>query len=401
MLVKKILVLTETKIAFKTSLAASISLMIGLNYTRFLDRPDTLVSGLWCVMASIVVMQAHLGGTYKAAWARFLGVLIGSTTGSILVDLIGSGSISLGISVFFTIVLCSLMNIKDSFRIAGLSAAIVIIMGGLQPSINPWLFSFYRFLDSCIGILVAVIIARVLWPEKAIENTRKNSSKTLNLLSKYFRLSVELEVENQGHAALLQSLYTEIIRLLGENRDYSKEAEIELFDDVLLKEHWALIRDQLELIFESVDNLKNARKEILSKILDDGLANRLSDVVDKTDIAFQIVEKMILSDNPKPDASASNQEIGVLSDQEEAVQTQADDGSKDGTNLSPSLASARLNESLRHLNVELLRFRATRATRKFNLEDVESFFVFFYNLRSVAEVLMKMEWQIKRLSEMQ
>lgn len=361
--IKKILSATEAKIACKTGVAASISLIIGLSYSHVFDRPDTLVSGLWCVMASIVVMQAHLGGTYKAAWIRFLGVVIGSTAGAILIDFMGTGPVSLGISVFLTIVLCALLNIKDSFRIAGLSTAIIIIMGGRQPAINPWLFSFYRFLDSCVGILVAVLVARLLWPEKAIENIRKNISKTLNLLSKYFRLSVHLEPESQRHEEISSSLSEEILTLLEENRDYSGEAKIELFDNVSLREHWYLITDQSEIIFESVNNLKHLPKEMLSKILDDGLANQLTDVIDKIEITFQSLEKIVASETAIADPTG-------------------------------------LDESIKKLNEELLRFRATRTTRKFNLEDVETYFVFFYGLRSIAEALIKMERQIKELSKM-
>lgn len=359
---KKITAATEAKIAFKTGLAASISLIIGVSYTQILERPDTLVSGLWCVMASIVVMQAHLGGTYRAAWIRFLGVLIGSTAGAFLINLIGPGPISLGISVFLTIVLCALLNIKDSFRIAGLSTAVIIIMGGLHPLTNPWLFSFYRFLDSCIGILIAVIIARLIWPEKAIENIRQNIAKTLNLLSRYFRIAAELEADNKGHEELSSSLFAEIIGFLEENHNYSKEAEIELFDNISLREHWMLVTDQLEIIFESVDSLKNVHKEILTKILDDSLAHQLTKVVEEIELSFQSLEKMIKSEN-----------------------------------LSKTLVN--LEDSLKLLNNELLRFRATRITRKFNLEDVESFFVFFFSLRSIGEALIKMESQINKLLE--
>lgn len=361
--IKNILSATEAKIAFKTGLAASISLIIGMSYTKILDRPDTLVSGLWSAMASIVVMQANLGGTYKAAWTRFLGVLVGSIAGAIFIDMLGPGPISLGISVFLTIVLCSLLNIKDSFRIAGLSTAVIIIMGGLKSDIDPWLFSFYRFIDSLTGIIVALAVARMLWPEKAIENLRKNIAKTLALLNKYFRMAVDLEPEVPGHTDLSFSLFGEIISLLDENRDYKKESEVELFDEPLLREHWELITNQLETVFEAVDNLKHVHKETISKIIDDSLSTELNSFVDKIDLAFQSLEQMILS---KP-------QIFDLST---------------------------LNQSISSLNAELLRFRGTRTTRKFNLEDVESFFVFFYSLRAIAEALVKMEDQINQLSQM-
>lgn len=360
--IKNILNATEAKIALKTALAASLSLLVGVSYTKFLNRPDTLVTGLWCVMASIVVMQANLGGTYKAAWVRFLGVLIGSIAGAIFIDVIGSGPMSLGVSVFLTIVLCSLLNIKDSFRIAALSAALIIIWGGLKTDLNPWLFSFYRFLDSLIGILIALVVARSIWPEKAIENLRENMSQTLSLLNKYFRMAVDLEPETPGHTDLSFSLLGEIISLLDENREYRNEADIELFDEPVMREHWTLITDQLETVFESVDNLKHVHKDTISKIIDDGLSNQLNNFIDKVDLAFQTLRQLVHSENTT-------------------------------TNLSA------LSQSILDLNAELLRFRGTRITRKFSLEDVESFFVFFYSLRTIAEALIKMEAQLRQLSK--
>lgn len=352
--IKQLFAATEAKIAFKTGLAASISLIVGLSYSKVFDRPDLFVSGLWCVMASIVVIQTHLGGTYQAAWVRFLGVLIGTIAGAIFIHLVGSGPVSLGISIFLTIVICALFNIKASFRIAALSTAIIIIMGKQHPIVDPWLFGFYRFLDSCIGIVVAVIVAHLVWPDKAIEDIQLNIKKTLNLLSKYFRLAVNLETKSPTHREITTSLFEEIYDLLAENEDYNKEAAIELFYDTPLKEHWTLISDQLERIFESVDLLEYVPKETLSKVFDDGLATQLSVVVEKTDQAFQSLEKQLDREESSADLSG-------------------------------------LSQSLQQLNDELLRFRATRATRKFNMEDVESFYVFFYNLRNIGEALIKME----------
>lgn len=361
--IKKILTATEVKIAIKTGLAASISLAIGLSYTQLFDRPDTLVSGLWCVLASIVVMQANLGGTYKAAWIRFLGVLVGSLAGATLIHYMGSGVISLGISVFLTIILCALLNIKDSFRIAALSTALIVIMGGARPEINSWIFGVFRFLDSCVGIIVSLTVARWLWPEKAIEKIRMNIAKILNLLNKYFYMAVEIDTETYGHTENSFAFFSEIVELLNENRDHRKEAEVELYDEPALREHWTLITDQLETTFDAVDSLKNVHKETLSMILDDALAAELSNFIKKIDNAFQTLERMIEGEN-----------IDKL----------------DG-----------LSEAIQSLSIELKRFRATRATRKFNIEDVESFFVFFYSLRSIAEELIKMESQIKMLAELQ
>lgn len=357
---KKFLGLTEAKQAFKTGLAASISLVLGLSFADVFERPDSLVSGLWCVMASIVVMQANLGGTYNAALIRFLGVVVGSIAGAIFINAIGSDPISLGISVFCTIVICSLLNIKDSFRIAGLSTAVIIILGSHHPAISPWLFSFYRFLDSCIGIFVALIVSRLIWPAKAVEDIRKNMAKILNTMSKYYLLSTSLEPDAAGLSKTMEAHFVEIDDLLQENRDNRKAAELELFDAPPKKEYWILLSDQLEIIFDAVNSMRHVHKETLSKIFDDPLAKCVDDVIDKTNLAFQEIERIMRRDISK--------------------------ASFEG-----------LDAALKTMAAELSRFRGTRTTRKFNLEDVESFYVYFYSLRTIGESIIKMNQQINEL----
>lgn len=357
---RKILGFTGAKLAFKTGLAASLSLILGLAFGKTLDRPDILVSGLWCVLASIVVMQAHLGGTYHAAWIRFLGVIVGSIAGGVFLNWMEDTPFRLGVSVFCTLVICAILNLRDSFRIAGLSTAIIVVIGGLHPEINPWMFALYRFIDSCIGIFVAVFVARIIWPEKAVETIRLNIIKSLDLLGKYYRLVTNPEPENQLHMQAADSLLVEIAELLQENQDLKMTAEMELFTNQPKRERWALLTDQLDEILESIIAARNVRKDTLSKIFDDTLANQVADAIDKTDLAFQDLAKMMSLE-------------------------------------SRTISFDALKSSLKMLNEELLRFRATRATRKFNIEDVESFFVFFYSLRSIGEAIIKMGDHVKEL----
>lgn len=353
----------EVKLAAKTGIAASLALFLGVAFSNIFDRPDVLVSGLWCVMASIVVLQAQLGGTYKAAWVRFFGVLVGSIVGSLFISYWNiDNPIYLGVGIFFTIIICSLLSLKDSFRIGALSTAVIIILGSHHPEVNPWIFGFFRFVDSCIGIIVAVFVAHVIWPERASENLRLNLMKTLTMIGKYYRLAITLEPENENNVQEKadEELFIEIQDLLHENRLYLEESKLEVLSRPPAPEDWTLIVSQLETMFESVAALKNVHKETLIKIFDDSLSEQISNVVDKTDMGFQELHKMLKSQK-KP------------------------------------LHSAELEEALTSLNQDLLRFRGTRTTRKFNLEDVESFFVFFYRLRAIGESVYKMEQYLQKL----
>lgn len=351
---KRFLAFAEIKLAFKTGLAASVSLALGLIFAEFFDRPDILVSGLWCVLASIVVMQANLGGTYNSAWIRFLGVFVGSIAGAIFINTIGSDTISLGISVFCTIVICAVLGLKESFRIAGLSTAIIIILGSHHPTISPWLFSLYRFVDSCIGILVALFVSRFIWPAKAVEDIKRNIAKILNLLGGYYLTATSLETEPSSLSQTVTTYFNDIDDLLQENRENRKAAELELFDDPLKMEHWTLLSDQLEVIFESINSVYNANKETLSKIFDDGLAKASQDLIDQTAAALKSMEAAILTDNNKVNFD-------------------------------------NLKASMDGVAMELARFRSTRTTRKFNIQDVESFYFYFYSLRTIAETTLKIK----------
>ncbi len=343
----------EGKIALKTAIAAGLSLILGIAFSQIFDRPEHLVNGLWSVVSAIVVMQAHLGGTYQAAWVRFLGVLVGSIAGGVFVVFLGDDALSLGIGVFSTIIICSMLNIKESFRIASMSAAVIIILVGAKPTESPWLFSLYRFLDSCIGILTAVFVAQVLWPEKAVEKLRQSLIKALAAIDNYYRMAIILEPESQSHAQVAETLYADILERLQKNRAYGEEIEIELRYKGAQRHTWTLLTQQMETIFELVLNLKSAHKDSLLKIFDDSLANQVTQVIDQTDLAFQALQKRIV--------------LAI-----------------------PDIDLAGLDNALAALNSELQRFRATRTTRMFNFEDVENFFVFFFSLRSIGEAIKKM-----------
>ena len=64
---------------------------------------------------------------------------------------------------------------------------------GITPFCNPWLFGLYRFLDSCLGILVAVIIAHLLWPLKISQKIGRAYRKPWHHLSEMYRASIKTE----------------------------------------------------------------------------------------------------------------------------------------------------------------------------------------------------------------
>lgn len=351
----------EWKIAVKAGIAASMSLFFGLGFSKLLSRPDSLVSGAWCVMSTFVVLQAHLGGTYRAAGVRALGVLVGSLMGGFFTSIFGSTVFSLGISVVLTVAICSMLNLKESIRIACLSLSIVMILWGLRPSISPWMFGLFRFLDSCLGILIAVVVAHALWPTEATQKIRFHIAKTLVALGRLYRQVVSIKSPPDNQERLYRRSVREVNKLQRENRQYLEESKLELLTKTSSTEDWALLIDQLENIYESIAILRNFNQSNVAKMLDDPLTEKLNAVIEETALSFQELSRLL--------------ETG------ESGETLRD-----------------LRSAVEGLSEELHRFRSTRRTRKFNFRDVENYFVFFYNLRSIVEEMVKMEEKIQTLN---
>jgi len=352
----------EVRIAIKAGIAACVSLYSGVGFAILLNRPDYLLSGTWCVMSTFVVLQAHLGGTYRAAWVRFLGVLIGSFMGGLFTSIFGSNAITLGVSVVFTVLICSLFELKDSIRISCLSLSIVMILWGLHPSMSPWTFGMYRVLDSTLGILIAVIISHTIWPAQASTRLRGNIAKTLRYINRLFQLELSLKPPPKHFDRIHRKLIRDINRLLDETRHYLKESELELLTKSRNIEDWENLLDHLENIFESTTELSSFHEYNIKKILDKKLKDRLIETMEACVSTFKDLSDMLKSSEIKEE----------LTDLPLAVD---------------------------NLNEELTRFRMTRSTRQFDREDVEHFFVFFYNLRSVIEELLKMEDKVISLND--
>ncbi len=359
-LLQKLLNRLEFQIAMKAGVAATLSLYFGVAFAKWLDRPDTLISGTWCVLSTFVVMQAHLGGTYRAAWIRFLGVLIGSFMGGLFTSLFGSNAITLGISVVLTVLSCSLFQIKDSIRIACLSVSIVMILWGLQPSISPWQFGWYRFLDSSLGILIAVLVSHTLWPTKATQKLRLSVAKTVHMINRLFQMELSLNPPPKNFQSIQKRLTKDIAQSIQQAQNFLVDSELEVLSRTRRIEEWTNLLDRLETIFDATKELNTFHTFDLKRILDENLESKLEETMRSVVKSMNLIIKRLkreYSEEP----------------------------------------SEELREAVNALNEELGRFRTTKTTRKFERHEVEKFFVFFYNLRLVIEELIKMDTRVYHL----
>lgn len=267
---------TEGRVALKAGIAASLSLYLGVSFAKFLERPDYLLSGTWCVLSTFVVLQGHLGGTYRAAFVRLLGVVIGSLMGGLFTSIFGSSSITLGVSVVLTVLICNILRLKESVRIACLSLSVVMILWGLHPEISPWTFSFHRSLDSTLGIAVAVAVSHLLWPAKATEKLRLNLVKLLTLIHRLFLMELGLKPPPTNYQKAHQRILKELSKAFQETETILEDFPLEVLKKSRSIEEWHNLLNHVEHLYEAslklyvfqCSHIKKALKRSLRKKLE-------------------------------------------------------------------------------------------------------------------------------------
>lgn len=349
----------QFRLAIKTAVTATVALFAGIGFSQLFDRPDNLASGLWTLLAAIVVVQAHLGGTYYTAWVRFLGTFVGCCVGYLAIIFLGFSAISLGLSIFITVALCSALNIKDSIRIASMSVAILLLFWGANPGVSPWTFALFRFVDSCLGILIAVVVAQTFWPMQATRKLRLSIVKVLRNLKELHCISVDMKKRVAPMDRVSEVIMRETVELLRASRQQLEESRIEIHTRSSI-EDWIFLLEHLEASYEIVTNLRAVRKFHLKKFFDKNLSEATDGCNESIGLALEELATTL------QERQVIGQPINVL-----------------GT--------------LEKLNEELKRFREIQTTRLLSMQDAESFFVYFYSLKELAEEIIKIDYKVHAL----
>jgi hypothetical protein len=347
---KKIIDRLDVKLAIKVTLAAILSLYVCVELDSLFKHPDYLISGLWCVVAAIVVLQSSLGGTYKAIWNRFLGVLIGSALGAFFAFEFGAEPIMIGLAIFMTILFCSLLRIEESYRIASLSVVIIMVPWKLHPTSDPWVSGFARFIDTCVGFIIAILVSHIFWPSRALTKMRLNMADALNLFRQFFEhLLIPAENLHKSHK-ISQSLLNEIDQVFSQSRQVLEESKIELLMRFAPVGVWIDMINCQERLWESLRVLQNVMNSTLEEIFDEEMKQQIRHAVEVVDFALKELALKL-----KTGKTSFNFDI--------------------------------LNHLQHALQKELVRFRSTHTMKRYNLDVVENYFVFFYQLKQILKTL--------------
>jgi hypothetical protein len=128
-----------------------------------LARCFGLHDGYWAAISAIIVLQSNFGATMSASRDRLLGTLIGAALGFSF-TFVGVLPWNFMLAVLLAVIVCGLLGLRSSSRLAGVTIAIVMLV---EAKGSHWLLPLHRVLEVLLGIVVALLVATLVFPDRA------------------------------------------------------------------------------------------------------------------------------------------------------------------------------------------------------------------------------------------
>lgn len=338
--------------AIKTALAAVIAYLV----TSLLRLPE----GQWAVISVVVVSQTHLGGSLRAGRARILGTAVGATLGVAAIHIFGSGMTGLVLAIGLTIGLCAyLLHVHDSFRMAGLTAVIVLAGGHYDA---PLLYGFTRFLEISIGVGVALGVSYLLWPARAGASLKHAVADTLRLEARYFQALANCRFPTDCDPKDERATRAALDKARAANRSLLDQARGEPAG-FTREEHLVVsLYNFTERIAEHLLAMEHAVHFQQLEPLHGQVVEAIEDLWRNCDATMSALASAIDRNNTPPDLES-------------------------------------LRRASRNAESALAKLRRTHVTHGFSLETVMRFMTYYYNMREVAAELVGMAERAAMLTE--
>jgi hypothetical protein len=189
--------------AAKTALAAAMCWWIAMLFG--------LHDGYWGAISTIIVLQSNFGATISASRDRILGTLIGALLGFSFA-LFGALPWNYILAVLAAVIVCGLLGLRSSSRLAGVTITIVMLV---QQGSSHWTIALDRVMEVFLGIVVALAISTLVYPDRARLRLRDGLAQEFLVLGAFFEGI--LEGFRGAPAEKLPELRKDVLAVLSNN----------------------------------------------------------------------------------------------------------------------------------------------------------------------------------------
>lgn len=211
------------------SLKTAIALLFGLLISYLFKLP---LQGRWVVITILVVMcaQSRVGAILQKSYMRFLGTVIGASVASLTLWLVYPNvALTIFILCIATAIFSYIADSPSTWSEAGPLGAVTLIIIVISP--NPNFYTVMsRFLEINLGIVIALLVSRFIWPLHSLTQLRSILIDTLQNLKGLAQKLQELTFTNDGNIFKSQDiLENKILNNIGVQKKLFKEVMSESF----------------------------------------------------------------------------------------------------------------------------------------------------------------------------
>ena len=138
----------------KTAVAVIVAMLIVTSYGATTSRL------IFAMLGAMAVMEHTFKESLESCLTQFIGMIIGSLVGVLLLKLLFSSLLVAGIGIIFVITLYNLFHIKFSPTLPCLMVVIICT----TPNIQPFIYAIGRLWDTAIGLFVGMFINTLVFP---------------------------------------------------------------------------------------------------------------------------------------------------------------------------------------------------------------------------------------------
>lgn len=318
-----------------------------------------LPQGYWAVFAALVVTQANLGASWKAALYRTIGSTCGAVAAALLMPILGDGTAGAGIALFLLATIFGyLTSLHPAFTAAGFTAALILVFGGKG---EPWHMAWLRVLYTILGAVVAFGVGALIWPVHARVGLRHKIASILDGAGTLYRAVTAAALQGIDNEQQVRQLDRQLHDLRRGITQQMDEARSELAFSRFNQGAYQAFVDLADQVRRRLTAMAEDSSLYVHAQLQPGLVPSLPALVESTALNFAVLAEAVR----KP-SEASN--------------------------------STELDAAIRALDADLAKLREQRATTPFALDRMLPFWALVFNLREVAQDLKQLESTLPQLA---
>lgn len=242
---------------FVHSLKTAIALLFGLLISYLFKLP---LQGRWVVITILVVMcaQSRVGAILQKSYMRFLGTIIGASVASLTLWLVYPNvAFTILILCVATAVFSYIADSPSTWSEAGPLGAVTLIIIVISP--NPNFYTVMsRFSEINLGIIIALLVSRFIWPLHSRTQLRYILIDTLQNLKALDQKLEEFTSTNKDNNGPQEIFENKILNNIGVQKKLFKEVMSESFGRSNLGETFKNILDAEREILRCITLIRNA-----------------------------------------------------------------------------------------------------------------------------------------------